>query len=159
MTFILRTVHGSRLYGLAGPNSDEDIFTVYPTGRNSQKIIGTIDYIDWNLPTFIKNVGEGIPQALEALWSEQAFIADEYKPWFSKMYPNFISMVDNYSSTMHSSVLQGTAKGNQRAMRMAYNLGEAYEYGKFNPTISERVAKLIVNASHIMLDTKDWIEY
>ena len=68
---LLRSIHGSHLYGLAHANSDNDTYIVVDQGtrRAKQKIVGKEDVTVLTLGEFARQIHKGVPQALEALYS------------------------------------------------------------------------------------------
>lgn len=80
---LLETVHGSHLYGLSRPESDLDTYRVVandPEGdrqfalRTRQKLSGVDDVLETNLTAFLLKADEGVPQALEAMFSRMATV-------------------------------------------------------------------------------------
>lgn len=82
-TVMLETVHGSHLYGLNHAGSDVDTYRVvtdshkarYNRQRRSKtthKITGDDDVTVVSLSSFLNQCWEGVPQALEAMFSQDA---------------------------------------------------------------------------------------
>lgn len=103
-TSILRTVHGSHLYGLAHAESDYDTYEVFigtpegsktaRWGMDSQKTkefahqsvdAQKNDVTLVHLSKFAEMVSAGVPLALEALFSQQSESAPEYQAFFSSI--------------------------------------------------------------------------
>lgn len=142
MTVLLRTIHGSRLYGLANPlTSDYDFYLVVSNGskRATQKIQGKDDTVVMTLGEFARQVHKGVPQALEALFSPLADRAplDAYRYEF---YPSTTATVETYRRTMKSFALGGTVKSRRHALRLGYSLSQFLAYGQFCPTLDARTA-------------------
>lgn len=82
---ILRTIHGSHLYGLAHSESDIDTYEVvlgcsknFAWNRNEEEDANHI-----HLNRFQQAVENGAPQALEALFSPEAEIAPGWEAFFA----------------------------------------------------------------------------
>lgn len=158
---LFKTVHGSRLYGLAHENSDNDFYTVvtkeerqYRAGRQykaryaKQKITGDLDSFVVDFGTWLDMCTSGVPQALEAMFSQQALtdnIAD-----FRASYRVSTGVFAKYMDTIKSFALveDETRKKRRHALRLALNLNELARTGKFNPTLSEEDARYITNMSY-----------
>src|SRR6478609_10168395 len=80
MEVLFKTVHGSRLYGLSHENSDEDFYTVVSkvkTNRakySTHKITGSEDSVVADFGTWLEQCRKGVPQALEAMFSEMPLV-------------------------------------------------------------------------------------
>ena len=76
-TVILRTQHGSHLYGLARPDSDYDYYEIYdflnkryrPKKQTKQRIIEDLDEVKISLERFTDTCFKGVPQSVEVLFS------------------------------------------------------------------------------------------
>lgn len=74
---VLRTVHGSHLYGLSRPDSDHDYYEIYrflnhnwrPKKHAKQQIQGDEDELRISLDRFTDLCFKGVPQAIEVLFS------------------------------------------------------------------------------------------
>lgn len=141
MEILLQTIHGSRLYGLHHAESDYDYYTVIPTRRGvrkrnaKQKIIGNRDTFVIDMSTFMVDCDKGVPQALEALFSEQATI-DNISEFRHNFTINTGNIIRSYRRTI-KNFAEGDFKKKRHALRLALNLDEAVRYGKFNPTLSQ----------------------
>lgn len=151
MTVLLRTVHGSHLYGLAHENSDRDVYEVIATKRTKRKrnikqtIEGKLDKTVVDMSTFMHMVDECVPQALEALWTPVPEI--DLISEFRKNYRvNRAKMRNVYIRTALNFAKAGDDKHRRHALRLLLNLGYALEYGKFNPCLSE-IDKVIIHAT------------
>ena len=139
---LLRTVHGSRLYGLNHADSDYDYYTVLAEGgrSTSQVLSGDDDSLTVPFNVFSRHISEGVPQALEALFSRLADPSplDAYRANF---YPDTAKAATIYRRAIKSTALFGTAKRRRQALRHAFNLAEMFDTGRFNPTLTpEQVA-------------------
>lgn len=86
---VLSTVHGSHLYGLAHANSDLDTYEVVVGGdknfaRQSNR---ETDALRLHLSRFQRSVRDGVPQALEALFSPVAEYDGDYAPFLRGATP------------------------------------------------------------------------
>lgn len=88
---IFTTRHGSHLYGLAGPTSDLDIYTV-TTSRNRarQRVNGLDDSFTIGFDAFLEYAFGGSHQSVEALFSTE-------KVWHS--HHHLAPMLDGYRIT------------------------------------------------------------
>lgn len=134
--FILRTAHGSKLYGLDHAGSDDDWYVVVPEGRKraTQKIVGKSDVLVITLSEFTQQIHKGVPQALEALFSPlgERLPLDAYRENF---YPDTAKVAEVYRRTIKHFML-GDAKRRRHALRLSANLTELFERGQFNPRLT-----------------------
>lgn len=149
---LFKTVHGSRLYGLAHAGSDEDFYTVVTkqpyTGRGQgkaryakQTIVGEEDMMLLDFGTWLEQCRSGVPQALEAMFSQQAS-EDSIAP-FRAGYRAGTEVYARYFRTIKSFALQEEFKKKRHALRLALNLNEMARTGRFNPTLSPEDAAYI----------------
>lgn len=147
---ILRTIHGSHLYGLAHSESDIDTYEVvlgcsknFAWNRNEEEDANHI-----HLNRFQQAVENGAPQALEALFSPEAEIAPGWEAFFAGLRPG----IDNARATYRRAIRSfgsdnggrtGAAaertdpvKMRRHALRLIYNLDDLVRFGRFNPTIT-----------------------
>lgn len=157
-TVLFKTIHGSTLYGLNHSQSDEDYYVVTPTryvARASRKnnvrqsISGDLDTVFIDFKTFTRLASEGVPQALEAMYSrksESPFFEDYRTHYFS----SDPTVLHTYMRTMKSfSLTEGEPKTvfkrRRHALRLALNMQEMLYTGRFNPTLktveAERITK------------------
>lgn len=169
MTILLRTIHGSHLYGLAHADSDTDIYEVFVTTRTARKrnikqtISNGVDKTSVDMSTFMHMVDECVPQALEALWSPVAEI-DKIHEFRTQYRVNSAKMKEVYVRTALKFVEEGTVKHRRHALRLILNLGTALEYGKFNPQLSA-TDLIILNAAgsteifeHVFYSTLEFVQ-
>lgn len=131
---LLRLVHGSHLYGTAHENSDLDTYAVYSgKGKSKQTITGDDDVIVHSLDSFLIQASKGVPQALEAMFAPQeAVLHSEIEYLRSRFVASGGETIDRYCRTMYNFSL-GDYKQRRHALRLAYNLRDLIEYGRFNP--------------------------
>ena len=105
---VLSTPHGSRLYGLATPDSDEDSFVVYanaPARRRArfalQEIEGESDVLMTDVSTFFQYARKGVPQYLEAMWSRMCTV-DEIAGMRMSFRPDVYATEETYQRTARS---------------------------------------------------------
>lgn len=152
---LFKTVHGSRLYGLAHENSDEDFYTVVtkkpvPKGRQvkaryaKQKINGDEDSMVVDFGTWVEMCRNGVPQALEAMFSDMP-IGDDRIADFRSGFRVGTEVYARYYRTIKSFALMEDdgIKKRRHALRLALNLNEMARTGRFNPTLSAEDARYI----------------
>lgn len=157
---LFKTVHGSRLYGLSHANSDEDFYTVVTkkpyTGRGQgkaryakQKINGDEDSMVVDFGTWVEMCRSGVPQALEAMFSDMP-IGDDRIADFRRGFRVGTEVYERYFRTIKSFALaedEGIKK-RRHAPRLALNLNEIGKRGRFNPTLSAEDARYITDMAH-----------
>src|SRR5690349_2398845 len=152
---LFKTVHGSRLYGLAHADSDEDFYTVVTkvpyTGRGQgkaryakQKISGSEDSMVVDFGTWVEMCKSGVPQALEAMFSSMP-VGDYRIAAFRSTFRLGTEVYERYLRNIKSFALaeDDTIKKRRHALRLALNFRELREYGRFNPTLSVEDAECI----------------
>lgn len=148
MELLLSTPHGSRLYGLHHANSDFDRFEVYGYDKfkPKQKIVGSDDVVKASLDKFLIYCEKGVPQYLEAMFSQQATV-DNMEGIRETYVPNMTNVRATYKRTIKSFWLAGVEeddfKRRRHAWRLWFNLQDLEEDGRFNPTLNEVDASLI----------------
>ena len=143
MTLLLRTIHGSRLYGLHHDGSDYDYFEVHGFDKfhSKQSIVNGVDTVRVSLDTFIRRASAGSPQALEAMWSRQAEI--DLIPWRWSFQPDRSLTENVYTRTIKNFSLSQDRKRQRHAWRLKFNYSDHMNYGQFNPTLDPEVASMI----------------
>lgn len=145
---ILSTVHGSHLYGLADQWSDKDRYTVYLSDNqrgSRDSINGLDDHKSQDLDTFLQHVAQGVPQALEALYSPVAEIDRQYAAFLRSVEPPFTKVRATYYGVAYKMAYENGEKSNptprdviklkRHALRLFINLRELREKGYFNPVL------------------------
>lgn len=154
---LFRTVHGSHLYGLSHAGSDSDYYTVVtkkpvPTNRQvkaryaKQTIVGEDDNMVVDFGTWVEMCKTGVPQALEAMYSQMALqddIAD-----FRASFRVSTGVYETYMRTIKSFALQEGYKKKRHALRLALNLNELARTGRFNPTLSPEDVRYVSLYAH-----------
>lgn len=140
MDVLFKTVHGSRLYGLARPDSDEDFYTVVSKVKTNRKkyarqsIVDNIDSTVVDFGTWLHFCEMGVPQALEAMFSSMA-VEDHIAP-LRAQYRAGTGVYDRYLRTIKTFAMRDTYKSKRHSLRLALNLQELRGSGRFNPTLS-----------------------
>ena len=135
MTPILSTVSGSHLYGLNHATSDYDPYEVVLTGCTKQAVVGRFDLTTVTLRDYLKQVEEGVPQALEALFSPVKVVEPEWAAYFEALRPDYYSTLTTYQRTTRNFLEGGTVKRWRHAVRMSFNLRDFRAEGVFNPRL------------------------
>lgn len=139
MEVVLRTIHGSHLYGLAHKDSDLDVYTVvnnrHLRRRAHQKIEGVNDSFIIDLTYFLHLVEEGVPQAAEALFSPIADI-DKISSFRHRYKMNTAKAANTYRRTIKNFYAAGDFKRRRHALRLYLNLLDILEYGRFNSRLT-----------------------
>lgn len=159
---LFKTVHGSRLYGLAHAGSDDDFYTVVTkkpvdTRYNRQerikyakhKIVGDEDSTVVDFGTFVEMCKSGVPQALEAMFSDMTIGVDRIES-FRHSFVCGTQVYERYFRTIKSFALSEDdgIKKRRHALRLALNLKELGERGRFNPTLTPEDAAWITDMAH-----------
>ncbi len=156
-TILFKTVHGSRLYGLAYAGSDNDFYTVVTKAETDhrfgkqtraryakQKIIGNEDSFVVDFGTWIEMCKSGVPQALEAMFSDMVIgndLIEDYRRSFragSQVFPKYLDTIKSFALAEDP-----TTKKRRHALRLALNLNQMAKTGRFNPTLSEEDARYV----------------
>lgn len=174
---MLETVHGSHLYNLATPTSDRDSFIVFANQAHRrkaryafQRLEGVSDDLLTDVSTFQQYAKKGVPQYLEAMWSEKATI-DElgYMRWLFR--PDTYSTEATYIRTARNFWEKGDAilsghpptraypeppspeyvrgvKLKRHAYRLCLNLQDMRQFGRFNPSLGLRQQRELTRMLH-----------
>lgn len=126
---VLETVHGSHLYGLATPTSDLDTYRVVARraedysalevrGSEHFKTVQTIkdgdDVLVTNLSAFLRKCDEGVPQALEALFSPVATsLLEDFRQSY---FINTAAVANTYRRTIMNFARLGVEDGEASAL-------------------------------------------
>ena len=135
--FILRTIHGSHLYGTNHAGSDVDWYEIWLTGKNNQAVVNGVDTTKVNLETFVRLIDKGVPQAIEALFSPYSVYNVEWRPFLSALQPNVANARHTYRRTIKSQFLAGTPKKIKHAIRLSWNIMELETSGWYNPRLDQ----------------------
>lgn len=151
MTTILETVHGSRLYGLTHPGSDLDVYRVVPSWNRARKhdvrqtVRDGVDTTVIGLSTFMHMCEQGVPQALEAMFSPVATV--DRMAELREGYRVGWMMRKTYMRTATNFINGDTEKKRRHACRLVLNLREAERTGRFNPMLDAETLRVLENWS------------
>lgn len=148
MTELFRTEHGSHLYGLANENSDHDIFVVRLHGprKAEHTILGEYDIVEVGMTTFLRRCMEGSHQSCEALFSNRKLYSEEglkYKPMLESMQVGGKDVFAKYERTIRKFAF-GDFKRRRHGARLWLNLQAMREYGRFDPTMTQKEIEFTV---------------
>ena len=148
---LFRTPIGSRLYGLAHANSDNDTLEVYsntipsPLKKIRQTIDGKDDVIRTNLSTFVMYAERSSHQILEAMYSPIADV-DMFKDFRMNYHINIGTFVPLYQRTIRNFWTKGDRKSKLHACRMHFCLLEGMDKGYFSPVLEEKQRAFLLNS-------------
>lgn len=141
---LLRTQHGSNLYGLAHAGSDEDWFEVhtgkFKTKHNNDHATG-LDVVRMSLDRFLTNASVGSHQSLEAMWSRKAEV--DLMPWRFNFHPDLGQSHERYLRTVKKFAADPSRKKQRHAWRLKLNLSDLMNYGHFNPTLDPEQREMV----------------
>lgn len=146
---LLRTVHGSHLYGLNHPGSDLDYYEVrlgmpgIRKRKGRQTIVGNLDTHVVDLSTFREFCDLGVPQALEALFSPVAEV-DLLTAFRFNYYVNLSAARATYERTARNFEKSENPKMQRHARRLRMNLETMMEFGRFNPQLTPSQLKELI---------------
>lgn len=153
MEVLFKTVHGSRLYGLAHKDSDHDFYTVVSKVKRvkakyaKQTIHDGVDSMVVDFGTWLMQVENGVPQACEAMFSQMPLV--DNLPGFRQGYRLGTEVYARYLRTIKSFALNEEEdydfafKKRRHALRLACNLNDIGRYGRFNPTLDENDIEVV----------------
>lgn len=163
---LLKTIHGSHLYGLAHADSDQDYYTVISRSIRGtrkkyarQNITDGIDSMTVDLSTFRHFCDEGVPQALEALFSPIPEIDEitDFRNAYTVSLPN---VSRTYKRTIRNFINEGSFKRRRHGVRLQLNLDTMIEHGRFNPRLDGcEIAQVNEIAGWPDEDLFDWLGY
>ena len=148
---LFRTPIGSRLYGLAHANSDNDTLEVYsntipsPLKKIRQTIDGKNDVIRMNLSTFMMYADRSSHQILEAMYSDIAEV-DLLKDFRHRYKLNTATFVSLYNRTIRNFHTKGDRKSKMHACRIHFNLQDGLEHGRFSPVVTDKQRAFLLNS-------------
>lgn len=142
MKILFRTIHGSHLYGLANADSDLDYYTVIPRVKSNhrkyakQSIVDGVDSMTVDFTTWLHYCDEGVPQALEAMFSQVPEV-DLLTDFRASYRINTANVVRTYKRTALNFSRGEKFKQRRHAIRLMLNLNDMLVYGRFNPTLEQ----------------------
>jgi len=144
MEVLFRTRHGSHLYGLAHAESDEDWFTVVAkkdgtTAHTRKKyathsVVDGLDSVVVDFGTWLVGCEKGVPQFLEAMFSQQPEV--DRIANFRASFRVGTGVYQTYLRTIKSFAMEDTFKHKRHALRLALNMNSIRGTGRFNPTLT-----------------------
>ena len=156
---LFKTVHGSHLYGLSHKASDEDFYVVVNTRRNRkakyarQNISDGVDTTTVDLGTWVNMCVSGVPQAMEAMFSQMPVFEADGVAEFRNAFRWGDACADRYWRTIDNFLAEKDFKKNRHGLRLALNMRDGGRYGRFNPTLNPNDALLITYYSkHLELE-------
>lgn len=174
---MLETIHGSHLYNLATPTSDRDSFIVFANQAHRrkakyafQRLEGMSDDLLTDVSTFQQYARNGVPQYLEAMWSEKATV-DMLGHMRWSFRPNVYATEATYIRTARNFWEKGQAieeradehlestdpwlaemhratKLKRHAYRLCLNLQDMRQFGRFNPSLGLRQQRELARMLH-----------
>lgn len=141
---------------MAHEGSDHDYLEVYankvpsPAKWIKQSIKGTTDVLRMNLSTFSLYASRSSHQILEAMYSTKCEVdlIEEYRQSYrintGTFVPLYLRTIRNIEEESEET---GSIKGYRQCTRLALNLREGLEHGRFNPTLDVTTANTILSAS------------
>lgn len=141
MDILYKTVHGSRLYGTARPDSDNDFYVVVdkPVGKRKisrQSIVDGVDTTTVDIGTWVRYCEMGVPQALEAMFADPEYAEIDRLPFYRPHFFVGTRVYDKYLDTIKSFALQDGYKQKRHSLRLAINMAEFRGKGRFQPTLT-----------------------
>jgi predicted nucleotidyltransferase len=140
MKILYKTIAGSRLYGLAHEASDWDYYTVVDrvvkkkAAYHTHTIIDGVDSQVVDFGTWVNDCQRGVPQALEAMFSQKAEVdtIPEFRASFKAGTEYYA-----YNSIMKVMKFEhaDSFKHRRHMIRLGLNLDDLRRYGRFNPTL------------------------
>ena len=147
---LLKCQHGSHLYGLNTSNSDLDFYLVYefpwknyrPKKQIDQNINDIEDITTVSFDRFFELCIKGVPQSLEALFSDSSKWLQYHESWYDKS--NFLKLeirsymsqiLETYKRTAWNFFEKDSFKKNRHALRLCLNAIDLKKKGVFNPTL------------------------
>jgi predicted nucleotidyltransferase len=134
---ILRTAHGSHLYGLATPSSDRDWYEVHDRIRTRQTFSGNDDTLRIGLSAWLRLCDKGVPQALEAMFAPPHLAEVDLFAAFRRGYrANPAHCAQTYARTARTFIEDPrgrTAKRIRHGVRILHDLDQILATGRFDP--------------------------
>lgn len=159
-TVLMKTIHGSKLYGLNHADSDDDYYVVTPTIRTKKalnakhKIDGNLDVVTVDFASFVTMAENGVPQALETMFSKKA-----KSPFFEEYRTSWLAsdprVLDRYVRTIKSFSLDESNKQEKyqrHALRLSLNLEELVFTGRFDPTLNKSDVRTVKRLAQLPKD-------
>lgn len=169
---LLKTQHGSHLYGLSTPQSDLDFYVVYefpwknyrPRKQVDQKIKDDVDTTTVSLERFTDLCFKGVPQSLEVLFADSSMWLEYDTSWYDKnssikeQLRNFVpAILETYKRTAWNFFEKDDFKKNRHALRLCLNALDLKEKNYFNPTLEPDVREELTRIAALPLRQREEI--
>jgi hypothetical protein len=156
---ILRTVHGSHLYGLANTDSDYDFYEIFdfinkryrPKKETYQQIVDDVDEVRISKERFTNICFKGVPQAVEVLFAPpEAWVVEN--GWVdisaqikSELRNHMPDILDTYRRTALNFFYSSKNKEKKRrhAFRLVLNAQELKAAGVMHSRLNNEQVELI----------------
>jgi predicted nucleotidyltransferase len=152
---LLRTVHGSYLYGLNTPTSDRDFYEIYDypwqryrPRKQNQQVIDKYhhDTTTISLERFTDLCIKGVPQSIEVLFSDSSKWSYNDHSWYhikdtikDLVCSNIPGVLETYRRTAWNFFEKDDFKKNRHALRLCANAKDLKTKGSFDPTLTPNV--------------------
>jgi predicted nucleotidyltransferase len=153
--------HGSHLYGLARPDSDIDLYTIYdflnknwrPRRQVKQHIEGETDQVKISLDKYIAQLKKGVPQAVEVLFARPEHWLDHAEDWQEiagslEQHLVIADVLETYRRTVMNFFEEENFKKNRHGFRLLLNADELKRTNSFNPTLSTYQVDIITDLAN-----------
>lgn len=147
---ILKTIHGSHLYGLNHTHSDNDMYVVVdgPKDYVKHEIRGTNDVFALSLTRFLKYCEQAVPQSLEALFSPYASLREDYAPLLTSFRVGTQPAQERYRRTIRNFSTSTDFKRKRHAYRLSINLCQSVRTGTIRPNLTDEEIRFATSAAH-----------
>lgn len=151
MRVLFKTLHGSRLYGLAHEHSDEDFYVVVDKIKTNkaryarQQITGGQDTTVVDFGTWLNMCVSGVPQAVEAMFSQQPLI--DTIGAFRSGYRVSTGASERYLRTITNFCMTQDPKRKRHGLRLALNMADFTRAGRFNPRLTSNEVDFVTEQS------------
>lgn len=155
-TVLLLTMTGSRLYGVHTPESDYDYWAVVLENvKTSQKVVEGEDVTLISLKNFMTMLDNGVPQAMEVLWSPVAEFNETYKPLLNSLSPHLWwaryrllapQSLEKMKKKGQPLTPKQWRKGKMQKTRLALQWYNMAHNGWFNPQLSGEQLEIVLYA-------------
>lgn len=161
---LLKTLHGSHLYGMNAAASDVDYYIVYefpwklyrPKKQIDQKIEEEVDATSASLDRFTDICLKGVPQSLETLFSHSSKWLSYDDSWYHKsekikteVLSNIPGILETYRRTAWNFFEKDDFKKNRHALRLCLNAKDLKKKGSFDPTLQPDVREEITRIASL----------
>lgn len=157
MTLLLKSFAGSYLYGLSRPDSDLDFYEVHTDSlaggpgvqrKAFQTIVDGVDVTQVGFSHFVDLASAGSHQALDAMFSQET-VVDEITAFRASFQVDPYKIIPVYRGIIMKFAQQGTARKWKHAARLSFNLKDMAERGRFDPTLTPKRAKRVLEISEL----------